>query len=236
MEHLFYAPDIASVPELPEDESQHCARVLRLKAGDRIAVTDGKGFLYEARLVDAHPGHCRIDITERVKQKPLWNFDVHIAVSPAKNMDRMEWFVEKATEIGINRITCLRCRYSERREIKLQRLYRIAVSAMKQSQKTVLPEINEIMDFQKFILHNTADTGGYKMIGHCSDGEKKLIKDIYRPGKNALILIGPEGDFSSEEIDAALSAGFSPVSLGESRLRSETAALVACHTIHVLNQ
>ncbi|MDR1524695.1 MAG: 16S rRNA (uracil(1498)-N(3))-methyltransferase [Tannerella sp.] len=236
MKHLFYAPDIASIPELPEDESLHCARVLRLKTGDRITLTDGKGFLYEAILVDAHPGHCRIDITGKLKQKLPWNFDVHIAVSPAKNMDRMEWFVEKATEIGINRITCLRCRYSERREIKLQRLNRIAVSAMKQSQKTTLPEISEITDFQNFIAHNTADTGGYKMIGHCAGSEKKLIKDIYKPGKNALILIGPEGDFSKEEIDAAISAGFYPVSLGESRLRSETAALAACHTIHVLNQ
>jgi 16S rRNA (uracil1498-N3)-methyltransferase len=235
MEHLFYAPDIASVPELPEDESLHCVRVLRLKNGDGITVTDGKGFLYEAILVDAHPRRCRVEITDRPEQKPLWNFDIHIAVSPAKNMDRMEWFVEKATEIGINRITCLRCRYSERREIKLQRLNRIAVNAMKQSQKTMLPEINEIMDFREFVAHNT-DTDGCKMIAHCSENEKNLIRNVYAPNKNALILIGPEGDFSREEINAAITTGFHPVSLGESRLRTETAALVACHTIHVLNQ
>ncbi|MDR1340237.1 MAG: 16S rRNA (uracil(1498)-N(3))-methyltransferase [Prevotellaceae bacterium] len=235
MEHLFYAPDIASNPELPEDESQHCARVLRLGNGDAITVTDGKGFLYKAILTDAHPKHCRIDIEEKLKQKPSWDFDIHIAISPTKNMDRMEWFVEKATEIGINRITCLRCRYSERSEIKLQRLYRIAVSAMKQSQKTTLPEIDEIIDFPKFIVQNQT-RAGYKMIGHCSEMKKNLIKEIYKPGENAVILIGPEGDFSPKEISAAISAGFSPVSLGESRLRTETAALIACHTLHVLNQ
>lgn len=234
MEHLFYAPDIASNPELPEEESQHCARVLRLKNGDAITVTDGKGFLYRAILTEAHPKHCRIDIAEKTEQAPSWNFDIHIAISPTKNMDRMEWFVEKATEIGINKITCLRCRYSERSEIKLQRLYRIAVSAMKQSQKTTLPEIDEIIDFRKFVAQTPRTD--YKMIGHCSERKKNLIKEIYKPGKNAVILIGPEGDFSPEEINAAISAGFSPISLGESRLRTETAALIACHTLHVLNQ
>jgi 16S rRNA (uracil1498-N3)-methyltransferase len=231
MEQLFYAPDIALNPELPEEESQHCARVLRLKNGDSITVTDGKGFLYKAILTEMHPRHCRVGITEKLKSQPLWNVDIHVAVSPTKNMDRMEWFVEKATEIGINSITCLRCRHSERREIKLQRLNKIAVSAMKQSRKTALPEINGIVDFREFIAHRTEDC---KMIGYCPEGEKSLIKDICRPGKSAVILIGPEGDFSPEEITAARSAGFAPVSLGKSRLRTETAALVACHTIHVL--
>jgi 16S rRNA (uracil1498-N3)-methyltransferase len=232
MKHLFYAPDIVLNPELPEEESQHCARVLRLKNGDAITVTDGKGFLYKAILTETHPKHCRIGITEKLKSQPLWNVDIHIAISPTKNMDRMEWFVEKATEIGINRITCLCCRYSERREVKLQRLNKIAVSAMKQSQKTTFPEINGIVDFREFVTHRAEDC---KMIGYCSGGKKNLIKDIYKPGRSAVILIGPEGDFSPEEITAAISAGFHPVSLGESRLRTETAALVACHTIHVFN-
>lgn len=236
MKHLFYAPDIASIPELPEEESQHCARVLRLKAGDPLSITDGKGFLYRATVTEAHPRHCRIRLTDKQRQKPHWNAIIHIALSPTKNTDRMEWFVEKATEIGINSITCLRCRHSERREIKLQRLNRIAVNAMKQSQQSTLPQINGITDFHTFITHHAACADGYKMIGHCSGNEKKLIKDIYLPGNNALVLIGPEGDFSPEEINAAGSAGFHPVSLGESRLRSETAALVACHTIHILNQ
>jgi 16S rRNA (uracil1498-N3)-methyltransferase len=233
MERLFYAPDIAINPELPEEESQHCARVLRLREGDEITVADGKGYLYQAVLTETHPGRCRVNITNKWKQEPLWNFYIHVAVAPTKNIDRMEWFVEKATEIGINEITCLRCRRSERREIKIQRLNKIAVNAMKQSQKTTLPKINGMVDFPDFIPFGFE---GYKMIGHCYDSPKRLIKEIYKPGKNALLLVGPEGDFSSEEINAALTAGFSPVSFGESRLRTETAALVACHAIHVLNQ
>lgn len=233
MEQLFYAPDIAVTSELPEEESQHCVRVLRLKEGDPITLTDGKGFLYTAILANAHPKHCRVDITEQHRQTSLWNYIIHIAIAPTKNMDRMEWFVEKATEIGINTITCLRCRHSERREIKLQRLNKIAVSAMKQSQKTWLPQINEMIDFNTFISQKL---DGDKMIAHCAEDKKQLIKDSYKPNSNALILIGPEGDFSSEEINAALSAGFSPISLGKSRLRTETAALTACQTIHILNQ
>ncbi|MDR2913540.1 MAG: 16S rRNA (uracil(1498)-N(3))-methyltransferase [Tannerella sp.] len=233
MEQLFYAPDIATVPILPEEESQHCIRVLRLKEGDNITITDGKGFFYTATLENTHPKHCQVKITESLSQKPLWEYTIHIAVAPTKNMDRMEWFVEKATEIGINAITCLRCRHSERKEIKLQRLNKIAISAMKQSQKAILPQINEITDFNRFI---SQDFNGYKMIAHCAENSKQLIKEIYTPESNVLFLIGPEGDFSNEEINAALSAGFSPVSLGKSRLRTETAALAACHTIHVLNQ
>ncbi|HCC53194.1 MAG TPA: 16S rRNA (uracil(1498)-N(3))-methyltransferase [Porphyromonadaceae bacterium] len=233
MDHLFYAPDIAINPELPEEESQHCIRVLRLKEGDEITITDGKGHLYLAVLKEAHHKHCHIDITKKWKQEPLWDFYIHIAIAPTKNIDRIEWFVEKATEIGINEITCLRCRYSERREIKLQRLHKIAINAMKQSQKTILPKINEMIDFQDFI---TTDFEGVKLFGHCQENQKHLIKDIYKPGQNALLLIGPEGDFSDKEINDASAAGFYPVSLGKSRLRTETAALVACHTIHVLNQ
>ena len=232
MEKLFYAPDIADTHTLPEDESQHCARVLRLKQGDNITITDGKGFLYNATLEDTHPKHCSISIIERLPQPPLWDFAIHIAIAPTKNMDRMEWFVEKATEIGVNTITPLRCSHSERREIKLQRLNKIAVSAMKQSQKATLPHINEMTDFSRFI---SAAHEGHKMIAHCADNDKRLIKDIYKPGSSALVLIGPEGDFSSEEISAAIAAGFEPVSLGNSRLRTETAALAACHTIHIIN-
>ena len=232
MEQLFYAPDIATEPVLPEDESGHCVRVLRLNKGDCITITDGKGFLYNAILEDANPKRCRVNITEQLPQKNLWDYNVHIAVAPTKNIDRMEWFVEKATEIGINTITCLRCHHSERREIKLQRLNKIAISAMKQSQKTILPQINEMTDFNKFISQKFE---GQKMIAHCAEDKKLLITDIYKPGGNALILIGPEGDFSNEEISAAISAGFAPITLGKSRLRTETAALAACHTIHLLN-
>lgn len=230
---MFYAPDIALTPELPQEEAQHCARVLRLKTGDLITVTDGKGMFYQAILTEAHPKRCRLRIVERREQKPLWRFHVHIAVAPVKNTDRMEWFVEKATEIGINKITCLRCRYSERREINMQRLHKIAVSAMKQSQQAWLPDICTIVDFHALIASVQEDC---RMIGHCAGGERRRIGEVYRTGESALILIGPEGDFSADEIAAALAAGFHPVSLGENRLRTETAALAACHTIHVLNQ
>ena len=233
MEQLFFVPDIITEPILPEDESAHCVRVLRLKEGDPITITDGKNFLYHAILENAHPKHCRVQIIEQLPQKPLWEHNIHIAVAPTKNIDRMEWFVEKATEIGVNTITCLCCNHSERREIKLQRLNKIAISAMKQSQKTCLPQIVEMTDYKKFV---SQQFDGHKMIAHCMEGNKQLIKDVYKPNGNALILIGPEGDFSDDEVNAAISAGFAPISLGKSRLRTETAALVACHTIHVINE
>ena len=233
MDQLFYAPDIAAIPELPEEESQHCTRVLRLKAGDPVTITDGKGFFYHAAIVTAHPKHCQVNIMDCWPQKPLYDYSVHIAVAPTKNMDRMEWLVEKATEIGIDTITFLHCRHSERKEIKLQRLIKTSISAIKQSGKAAIPQINEMIDFQKFIAQDSDDV---KMIAHCSDDHKQLIKNIYLPGHNALILIGPEGDFSQDEITAAHVAGFAPVTLGENRLRTETAALMACHTIHLLNQ
>ena len=233
MEQLFYAPDIETVPELPEDESLHCTRVLRLKTGDSITITDGKGFFYSANLVNPHPKHCQVIVTNRWPQQALRDYRLHMAVAPVKNLERMEWFVEKATEIGVDTITCLYCRYSERKQVNLLRLNKIAISAMKQSQKAILPEINEMIDFHAFILQ---DFNGMKMIAHCADNPKHLIKNVYLPLRNVLILIGPEGDFSPDEINDAISAGFIPVSLGDSRLRTETAAFVACHTIHLLNQ
>ena len=231
--HLFYAPDIDSVPVLPEDESLHCTRVLRLKEGDSITITDGKGYFYSANIESIHFKHCKVNITKRWQPKTLRNYKIHIAIAPTKNMDRMEWFVEKATEIGIDAITCLHCRHSERSEIKLQRLYKTAISAMKQSQKALFPIINEMTYFYDFL---SSEQNAIKMIAHCADSNKQLIKDIYAPDNNALILIGPEGDFSPDEIKVALSVGFAPVTLGEYRLRTETAALTACLTIHLINQ
>lgn len=230
---IFYAPDIATNPELPEEEANHCVRVLRLNEGDEILVTDGKGVFYKAAIRRANAKHCEISILENWRQPALWNFKLHIAVAPTKNMDRMEWFVEKATEIGIDTITCLNCRFSERKEVKTARLEKILVSAMKQSQKATLPRLNGMTDFKRFI---SEPFDGRKFIAHCEEEEKPLLKHVYHPGENALILIGPEGDFSTEEIRLAEKNGFEAISLGESRLRTETAALVACHTIHVLNQ
>lgn len=230
---IFYTPDIAVNPELPEEEAGHCIRVLRLTEGDEILLTDGKGTFYKAAISRAHHKHCEVFILESWQQPALWNFHLHIAVAPTKNMDRMEWFAEKATEIGIDAITCLNCRFSERREIKPARLEKILVSAMKQSQKATLPQLEGMTDFKSFV---SQPFDGRKFIAHCEDGDKTLLKQTYRPGENALVLIGPEGDFSPEEIELALKKGFEPISLGDSRLRTETAALVACHTIHVLNQ
>ena len=230
---IFYTPDIAFRAELPEEEAGHCIRVLRLTEGDEILLTDGKGMFYKAAISRAHPKHCEVDILESWQQPALWNFKLHIAVAPTKNMDRMEWFAEKATEIGIDAITCLNCRFSERKEVKPARLEKILVSAMKQSQKATLPVLTGMTDFCTFV---TQPFDGRKFIAHCEEGDKKLLKQLYQPGENALVLIGPEGDFSPEEIELALKNGFLPISLGESRLRTETAALVACHTIHVLNQ
>jgi 16S rRNA (uracil1498-N3)-methyltransferase len=204
-----------------------------LNEGEEILITDGKGFLYRAIITRAHSKHCEVNITTVQQQTSLWPFRIHVAVAPTKQIDRMEWFVEKAAEIGIDAITCLHCRFSERREIKIARLENILVSAMKQSQKAELPQLTGMTNFRDLIEQPFS---GSKFIAHCQEGEKPSLKQSYRTGENALILIGPEGDFSSEEVSLAMKQGFLPVSLGESRLRTETAALAACHTIHLLNQ
>lgn len=230
---LFYTPDIKTTSALPEEESGHCVRVLRLKENDTILLTDGQGTFYKAVISHANPKHCWVTILDSWEQPPLWPVNIHVAIAPTKNIDRMEWFAEKATEIGINTITCLNCRFSERREIKTARLEKILISAMKQSQKATLPHLNGMTDFKEFIVTPFL---GRKFIAHCEEGPKPLLKHTYHPRENALILIGPEGDFSTEEIELALTNGFEPISLGKSRLRTETAALIACHTIHLLNQ
>lgn len=229
---IFYTPDILSTLQLPEDEGKHCIRVLRKVEGDEILLADGKGFFYDAKIVDANPKHCIVEILNKISTPKYWNFNLQIAFAPTKNIDRIEWFAEKATEIGIDRFTPLSCRYSERKEIKLQRIEKILVSAMKQSQKAVLPELDEMQSFKSFV---SQPFDGQKFIAHCYKEEKKQLNEVYKKGGNVLILIGPEGDFSEEEVEQAMKNGFEPVSLGESRLRTETAALVACHSIHALN-
>lgn len=230
---IFYAPDIRINPELPEEEAGHCVRVLRLSEGDEILVADGKGVFHQAVIRRAHPKHCEVEILKSWSPAPLWPAYLHIAVAPTKNMDRMEWFAEKATEIGIDAITFLCCQFSERREIKTARIEKILVSAMKQSQKARLPQLGEMTPFKTFVRQPFE---GCKFIAHCEDGEKRSLKSLLGPGENALILIGPEGDFSPEEIQMALDNGFEPISLGDSRLRTETAALVACMTARLANQ
>ncbi|MDD3061208.1 MAG: 16S rRNA (uracil(1498)-N(3))-methyltransferase [Massilibacteroides sp.] len=230
---LFYTPDIEKNPKLTEEEARHCIRVLRLNEGSEIDLTDGKGNFYKAVITQAHPKHCLVSIKEKIPQILFWGFHLHIAVAPTKNIDRMEWFVEKTTEIGINTITFLNCRHSERKEIKCERIEKIIVGAMKQSLKATLPVLNGMMDFKTFVKQPFE---GRKLIAHCEPEEKPLLKQICHPGENALILIGPEGDFSKEEIALAKQEGFTAISLGESRLRTETAALTACQTMHFINQ
>jgi RNA methyltransferase, RsmE family len=229
---IFFTPNILSDSELPYEEALHCIKVLRKKEGDSIFLTDGRGHFYDAEITQANPKHCIVNLLKTIKDPKGWNFNLQIAFAPTKNIDRIEWFAEKATEIGIDRLSPILCRHSERKEIKNQRVEKILVSAMKQSQKALLPQLDEIRTFQELIRQ---DFSGQKFIAHCYSGEKKLLKDVYKKGSNALILIGPEGDFSEKEVEEALLNGFAPISLGESRLRTETAALVACHTIHVLN-
>ena len=231
-ENLFFCPNISQNPQLPEQESQHCARVLRMQEGDSLTVADGKGVFYRCTLVQAHPKRAVVQINERIEVPKSWNFDLHIAFAPTKNMDRNEWFVEKATEIGIDRFIPLFCRFSERKEIKVERLEKITVSAMKQSHQARLPKIETMMSFELFV---TQPFDGQKFIAHCHNTEKTPLAKMYTKGENALVLIGPEGDFSEEEVKRAVQNGFQPVSLGENRLRTETACLAAAHTIHIIN-
>ena len=231
--HVFYTPDIATSCEMPEEEAGHCLRVLRLSTGDEVTLTDGKGNFYKAVISAATNKRCQLKVVETIPQEKGWTGWLHVAMAPTKNMDRTEWFAEKATEIGFDELTFLNCRYSERKVIKTERIEKILVSAIKQSLKANKPVLNEMTDFSKFIAQ---DFKGQKFICHCYEGEKKLLKEAIAPGEDALILIGPEGDFSEEEVAKAIEAGFQPVSLGKSRLRTETASLVAMHTLNLFNQ
>lgn len=231
--HLFYTPDIQKTLELPEEEARHCTRVLRLVEGDEVMLTDGKGYFYKAEISAATNKRCLVAIRETIQQPSLWSGRLHIAMAPTKNMDRNEWFAEKATEIGLDELSFLQCRFSERKAIKTDRIEKIMVSAMKQSLKARLPQLDEMISFDQFI---TRDFVGQKFIAHCYPGEKKMLKECLVPGSDALILIGPEGDFSPEEVEKALKHNFTPISLGNSRLRTETAALVGCMTFNLMNQ
>ncbi len=229
--NIFFAPDIQPNFELPEEEARHCIKVLRLKEGDEIMLTDGTGNFYKAEINGIGGKRCTVSVKETIFQEPLWKGHHHIAMAPTKNMDRNEWFAEKATEIGFDELTFLNCRYSERKVIKTERIEKIMVSAIKQSLKARLPKVNEMVPFDAFIASVQCEQ---KFIAHCYQGEKARLKDVLQPGKDALVLIGPEGDFSEDEVRKAIEKGFTPVSLGQSRLRTETAALVACFTLKEL--
>ena len=230
---IFYAPDILTNPILPEEESGHVVRVLRKRVGDEIVIVDGKGTRYTTRITDANPKHCGVEILSS-ESLAMRSYNVSLAVAPTKNLDRIEWMLEKCVEMGIDRFTPLLCRFSERRELKLDRLHRISVSAMKQSLKAQLPQLDNITDFKSYV---TEPFSGQKFIAHCmSNLERKLLSCQLKPRTDVRILIGPEGDFSDEEVSLALANGYAPVSLGNERLRTETACLAAVHTAHVINE
>jgi 16S rRNA (uracil1498-N3)-methyltransferase len=232
---LFYTPDIVGDDYvLNEEESRHCIKVLRKDIGDVIHLIDGKGGFYTAEIVDAHPKKTALKVLEKKKNWEKRNYYLHIAIGPTKNNSRIEWFLEKATEIGIDEISFIECKHSERAVIKVDRLEKIVTSAVKQSIKAYHPTLNNLTDFTAFIKEQ-ANFDGKKLIAHCREGEKEILWKRISANEKVLILIGPEGDFSNEEVNLAFKAGFIPISLGSQRFRTETAAIVACHTVNLAN-
>ena len=260
--HLFYAPDIRETNELPTDEAAHAVRVLRIKEGDSLLATDGHGMLYKCTVALASPKHCSVTIERSFSDKRLWKGHIHLAVAPTKNMDRMEWLAEKATEIGMDNLALLDCKNSERHIIKTERIEKIVVSAMKQSHKAWKPRVEDMTSFTRFI---SQPFDGQKFIAHCYEDEmseysqtekavhknqqqnlqkssdsqeikfaKPFLAEVLSHEGGALVLIGPEGDFSIDEVRQAEAAGFQAISLGDSRLRTETAALVAVHIMNLV--
>lgn len=230
----FYAPDIETSLTLPESDSGHCVRVLRMREGDELEAVDGRGHLYRCRLADADPRRAAVEIIASEKMPRVWPADITVAVAPTKNSDRIEWLVEKLVEIGVDRIVPLQCRHSERKNINTDRLRKIAVAAMKQSLKAILPQVDEMIPFARYIAE---EKSAGRFIAYCGPTiPRRLLARQYVPGEPTAILIGPEGDFDPTEIRLALDSGWQPVTLGDNRLRTETAALVACDTCHIINQ
>ena len=233
---LFYTPDIDPKNQeyfLNEEESKHCVRVLRLENGDGLQLIDGKGGIYTAKILDAHPKRTQLQILSVTTEFNKRDYYLHIAIAPTKNIERIEWFLEKATEIGIDEISFIICRRSERKDLKLDRLNKVVTSAVKQSIKAYHPVLNVPLNFSELILKQSA---AQKMIAHCENTYKTDITGELKPKGNYLILIGPEGDFTPEEIEAALHNGFKAITLGQSRLRTETAGLAACFEVNFLNR
>lgn len=230
----FYSPNIAETLTLPESDSGHATRVLRLKEGDTIYVVDGRGMRYECVITSAHHKHTTVEIVGAEKIPNHWPCRITVAIAPPKSIDRLEWFAEKAVEIGIDRIVLVRCARSERKDVRRDRIEKILVSAMKQSLKGVLPELTEMTPISEF-LNEKSD--GQLFMGYCdSETERLLFVDACRPQQDVTILIGPEGDFTPDEVETALAKGYRPVTFGQSRLRTETAALFAVDAVHVINQ
>nr|WP_320119125.1 16S rRNA (uracil(1498)-N(3))-methyltransferase [uncultured Marinifilum sp.] len=231
--NLFYTPDIQNqYYQLNEVESKHCIRVLRLQVDDTIHLIDGKGNLYIAKIIDAHPKRCTVECIETHTEFGKLDYNLHIAIAPTKNIDRTEWFLEKCTEIGISEFTPLLCTHSERKVVKHERLFKVVTSAVKQSLKAYHPVLNKLTKFSDLV---SSKFDGDKYIAHCYPGEKTHLKQLCQAKSKCLILIGPEGDFSQEEVELAKANGFKEISLGDSRLRTETAGVVACNIVNLSN-
>lgn len=238
--YLFYTPQIVGTADeigktysLDEEESGHCVRVLRYTRGDEILLTNGQGMTYTAVITNPHPKHCEFEVRTAEKQSKHHSNYIHIAIAPTKNVERIEWFVEKCTEIGVDEITPLLCRFSERKQLRIDRLQKIILSAAKQSLTPYLPKLNEMTDCTEFIRRTEEET---RFIAHCYKEDKRDLRNEIKPGKSVVVMIGPEGDFSEQEIAEALQHNFVPVSLGESRLRTETAGIVACHICNLFSE
>lgn len=234
MTQLFYQP---LLPEgilfLDGEESRHAIKVLRLQVQDLLQVTDGQGWFYKVRIINADPKKCAFEILEKVKT-PGNNYRIHLAVAPTKNNDRLEWLIEKVVELGIDEISFILCEHSERRKINLERLEKKAVSAMKQSLKAYLPRLNPELKLKDFI-NNSAESA-QKFIAYVDQTIPEHLQSAAKPGQKYCILIGPEGDFSPAEIEMAIKNDYQPASLGKSRLRTETAGMVACHILNLINE
>lgn len=237
-ERFFYAPQIDG--ELSQEEAHHALKVLRMQVGDEMWLMDGCGSFYRATITVATGHRCLYRIEEMLPQEPAWQGHLHLAMAPTKLMDRVEWFAEKATEIGFDELTFLDCQFGERRVVKEERIDKILVSAMKQSRKAWKPVLNGMIPFERFVKQ---ECEGDKYICHCYNkavvgkaGTKPSLMDVLRRGIETTVLIGPEGDFSIDEVKLALRNGYQSVSLGSSRLRTETAALIAVHMMQLINQ
>ncbi|MBN1951764.1 MAG: 16S rRNA (uracil(1498)-N(3))-methyltransferase [Bacteroidales bacterium] len=232
---LFYLENInGKVLDLPEEESRHILKVLRMRGDDPLELTDGKGLFCRAKISETGKKIVRVEIIERQQLTSPRNYKLHMAVAPVKNLDRFEWFLEKATEIGIDEISPVITQNSERTSLRPDRLEKILIAAMKQSLKVHKPVLNPTITLEKFLRIKRPD---YQLfIAYCGENNRRLLKNSYQKGRNSVILIGPEGDFTEEEVSLAKAMDYQVVSLGDSRLRTETAAVVACHSFEILNQ
>lgn len=234
---FFYVPDADKLTELPAEEANHAIKVLRLKEGDELMLMDGKGSFYRAEVTLVSNHHCMYRIVERQPQQHQWEGRVHLAIAPTKMNDRIEWMAEKATEVGIDELSFLNCQFSERRNLKTERIKKIVVAAVKQSHKAWMPVVNELEPFRQFISRQSS---GHRYIAHCYNEVPRvnLFDELCRldASEDALVLVGPEGDFSIDEVRYAVSQGFVSVDLGKSRLRTETAGLSAVMMMQLAKQ